>query len=191
MIGPSDYSRNSFSRVCTKSNPLIAAIIATLLSAAVFVAENTPSFAAAKIGVKYWLTDDHRAPNYETYYLRTRFEMLETKWIEVVGEENVSHYAVRLSNGKLDAVRKDWVDDAITAKVLLTYNPVDKAKADAAAAEKLRAERIKAKKWPNEISAAVLDRKIVLGMTREQVETSWGKPQKINRTVGGWGIREQ
>jgi len=33
--------------------------------------------------------------------------------------------------------------------------------------------------------------KIQLGMTKEMVEDSWGKPDDINRSVGSWGVHEQ
>jgi hypothetical protein len=169
-----------------KSNALLVAIIASLLSVASLIAAEKPA-------KKYWVTDVQSSPNYDVYFLRSRFEMLETKWIEIMQEENVypSHYEVRLSNGKLDTIRKDWVDDAITAKVLLPYDPVAKSKADAAVAEKRRTEIVKAKRWSDRITVAVLARKVLLGMSREQVETSWGKPQRIHRDVGSWGIKEQ
>jgi len=33
--------------------------------------------------------------------------------------------------------------------------------------------------------------KIQLGMTKEMVEDSWGKPNDIRRSVGSWGVHEQ
>lgn len=37
----------------------------------------------------------------------------------------------------------------------------------------------------------ILAGKIVIGMTKEQVEASWGQPRDVNRTVGSWGVHEQ
>lgn len=44
---------------------------------------------------------------------------------------------------------------------------------------------------PKHIQEEINSNKIKLGMTREQVLLSWGKPNKINRTVGKWGVKEQ
>lgn len=41
------------------------------------------------------------------------------------------------------------------------------------------------------IRNCILEEKICLKMTKEQVEASWGKPRDINRTVGSWGVHEQ
>lgn len=37
----------------------------------------------------------------------------------------------------------------------------------------------------------ILAGKIFIGMTREQVLASCGRPRDINRTVGSWGVDEQ
>jgi hypothetical protein len=41
------------------------------------------------------------------------------------------------------------------------------------------------------IAEAIRGQKVVLGMTAEQVELSWGKPEDVNRSVGSWGVHEQ
>lgn len=41
------------------------------------------------------------------------------------------------------------------------------------------------------VKKAILAEKVVIGMTKEDVEASWGKPKDINRTVGSWGVHEQ
>lgn len=69
----------------------------------------------------------------------------------------------------------------------------------AAAAEKLegpappdpRALAIRAKHWSGPITTAVIARKILFGMTREQVRASWGEPDEINRTVTPGDVHEQ
>jgi hypothetical protein len=47
------------------------------------------------------------------------------------------------------------------------------------------------KRQPFNIQQDIKERKIRLGMTREQVILSWGKPNNIHRTVGSWGVHEQ
>lgn len=157
-----------------------AAKMLTLVAFSVF------SIAAAQVGTRYWLTDAHLA---STLSIR----LGPTKWVEVIGDAPIypPSYEVRLSNGNTDIVKKDWIDDAIAAKALVTYDPVAKAKAAKVTAERTRIDRIKAKKWPPEISLAVIERKVLLGMTREQVESAWGKPQRNHRSVGSWGVHEQ
>ncbi len=41
------------------------------------------------------------------------------------------------------------------------------------------------------IKNCILKGEIRLGMTKEQVEVSWGKPRDINKSVGSWGVHEQ
>jgi hypothetical protein len=60
-----------------------------------------------------------------------------------------------------------------------------------AAAEEERAAAIRRKNWPALFTAAVIARKISIGMTREQVRTAWGKPDDIHRTVTAYAVREQ
>lgn len=41
------------------------------------------------------------------------------------------------------------------------------------------------------IKQAIEQQKIKIGMTPEQAILSWGKPKKINKSVGSWGVNEQ
>jgi len=43
----------------------------------------------------------------------------------------------------------------------------------------------------SEMKLAILNGKVFLGMTSEQISASWGKPKTINRSVYTWGIQEQ
>ncbi len=54
-----------------------------------------------------------------------------------------------------------------------------------------RIEKIKSKNWSSRITDKVINRKVILGMTKEQVIASWGRPNDINRSVGSWGVHEQ
>jgi len=51
--------------------------------------------------------------------------------------------------------------------------------------------KIKSFNWPSEIEQTVINRKIRLGMTKQQVIESWGKPKDINRTVSRYSVHEQ
>jgi len=45
--------------------------------------------------------------------------------------------------------------------------------------------------WTTEMKTLVEEGKINIGMTEEQVLASWGRPKKINKNVGTWGVFEQ
>lgn len=53
---------------------------------------------------------------------------------------------------------------------------------NAQAAARARASRV---------SAAILKRQIVIGMTADEARQSWGEPSKINASVGTYGRHEQ
>ena len=38
---------------------------------------------------------------------------------------------------------------------------------------------------------AMIDGKVMTGMSESQVQSSWGRPTKINRSVGSYGVHEQ
>jgi hypothetical protein len=60
-----------------------------------------------------------------------------------------------------------------------------------AAASAKRIDIIRSKKWPLPIEQTVIERKVQIGMTSEQVTMAWGKPSRINRSIGRWGEHEQ
>lgn len=45
--------------------------------------------------------------------------------------------------------------------------------------------------WNNSDCNTIGEKKIHIGMTSEQVRAAWGKPHKINTTVGSYGKHEQ
>ncbi|MCK5215497.1 MAG: hypothetical protein KAR05_09100 [Candidatus Omnitrophica bacterium] len=47
------------------------------------------------------------------------------------------------------------------------------------------------KSWSEDVKELILKANIAIGMTREQVLVSWGEPDDINRTGGGYGVHEQ
>ena len=47
------------------------------------------------------------------------------------------------------------------------------------------------RKWSKKVLKAIADHKAFIGMTKDQVVASIGKPGTVNRTVGSWGTHEQ
>jgi hypothetical protein len=58
-------------------------------------------------------------------------------------------------------------------------------------AEAKRQAAIRARKWPAHIEQAVIERRLVIGMTAEQARTAWGKPDGVNETITARGRFEQ
>jgi hypothetical protein len=68
----------------------------------------------------------------------------------------------------------------------------DKARADSIA--QLRREFVRlvhGKGWPPRYTEAVLNEKVLIGMTPEMVRLSWGAPQTVNTTITAAGKSEQ
>jgi hypothetical protein len=57
--------------------------------------------------------------------------------------------------------------------------------------EKMRTGRIKEQQWPIDIEAAVLDRRVLVGMTTEQATLAWGRPLKVHETLSASGKAEE
>jgi regulator of protease activity HflC (stomatin/prohibitin superfamily) len=57
--------------------------------------------------------------------------------------------------------------------------------------ERERVASIKSRGWAKDVERAVIERKVMLGMTSEQVSLSWGPPRKVNKTVRASGVSEQ
>lgn len=73
--------------------------------------------------------------------------------------------------------------------------PETQTVADAICPRKLcqKAAKLRAKHpaWPREICQVIVQRKVRIGMTREQAAAAWGKPRDINRTTNAYGVSEQ
>lgn len=54
-----------------------------------------------------------------------------------------------------------------------------------------REAAIRARRWPPSIEKAAIERKVLIGMTTEQVTASWGRPYSINETITARGKSEQ
>ena len=65
-------------------------------------------------------------------------------------------------------------------------------KADPASPASLQLQReIAAFKRKERVEAAILEREIFVGMTRDELVRSWGNPAKINKTLSAGGASEQ
>jgi multidrug efflux pump subunit AcrA (membrane-fusion protein) len=60
-----------------------------------------------------------------------------------------------------------------------------------AAAAAARERTIRSKRWPSRFTEAVLERRVMIGMTAEMVRLAWGPPETINSTITAAGEREQ
>jgi DNA repair exonuclease SbcCD ATPase subunit len=54
-----------------------------------------------------------------------------------------------------------------------------------------RIKNLKEKYSTSEFKDQILKHHLAIGMTKEMVIDSWGKPDEVNRTVGSWGVHEQ
>jgi periplasmic protein TonB len=75
---------------------------------------------------------------------------------------------------------------ALTARLEKARQPIRRA-----IAHERRRQEINAKPWPERIKRTVLEERIEIGMTSEQVTASWGRPQSINETITAASRHEQ
>jgi uncharacterized Zn finger protein (UPF0148 family) len=54
-----------------------------------------------------------------------------------------------------------------------------------------RERTIRSMRWPSRFTEAVLERRVMIGMTAEMVRLAWGPPETINSTITAAGEREQ
>ena len=76
----------------------------------------------------------------------------------------------------------------LTVHELTTQEALDREQRER---EKQRQAGILAHAWPKPIETAVLERRVLPGMTAEQVTLAWGKPQRVNQTLRSSRISEQ
>jgi TonB family protein len=58
-------------------------------------------------------------------------------------------------------------------------------------AQERRQQEVSTKPWPEKIKRAVLEERIEIGMTGDQVTAAWGRPETINETITATSRREQ
>jgi hypothetical protein len=102
---------------------------------------------------------------------------------------------------RLEQARNDWIrisqcQNLPDAEMFPLYDRLVALK-EALAAGRANAEaerfeaRVKAQGWPADVTNAVIQHKIRIGMTAAQVEMAWGEPERVHETVTAAGTREQ
>ena len=79
------------------------------------------------------------------------------------------------------------VDVSELARVVLTVRELTTQEA----VDRERQATVRARGWPKNIEAAVIERRVLLGMTMDQVTLAWGRPQRVNQTLRASGLSEQ
>jgi len=156
----------------------------------------------SRIGKTYWIGKaDSNLLGREAVVVPKNYVTLKygtalkpTKIIKDVqyGMEEIYH--VTLQSGETGYITVRMFAAAQTGGFILSYDPKKRDEERVAAAKNREQERMAAvrnKKWPTGIEEAVINKKVLLGMTDEQVQMAWGKPRSINRSVGAWGVHEQ
>jgi len=145
---------------------------------------------------KLWLVsanDAYRTRAFDEFH-RIRREIGEDiKCFVLLDEDSDSspHYRIELPSGRRDTIMKEWVDLALRKKVLVDFDPDTRRKQQSKIISYRRARQIRAKGWSVGVCQLVIDGKIAIEMTQEQVLMAWGKPDQIKRSEGGWGVYEQ
>ena len=111
----------------------------------------------------------------------------EKLWPNMTYEERVE-FAMR-EEGPKHQVCKDLITSSTTFGEY-SYNCNRRNDLVKIEKEKKKREALIAKQ-PKAIRELINAKKVQLGMTKEQVILSWGKPEDISRTVGSWGVHEQ
>jgi hypothetical protein len=153
---------------------------------------------------QFWRNDDYNPSSEPGTRMRMLFvtkHFSNLRSFTIIGQTDFE-CVVQSEKGETVEILKSIMEDALKAGYLVDRD-LAKIKADAEKqrinAEKQKAIKaqndrialIKAKKLPPQIEKAILDRKVQIGMTDEQVKLSWGNPGKINRTVTVNHVSEQ
>src|SRR5262249_32887378 len=123
--------------------------------------------AQAVVGKIYW-------PIGESNYFRQLIGS-DVRWIRILTADEADSYGLQYSDGRKLNLSKASVDDAIWRGFLIDYDPVAKAAAQraseqkrAAAAREAHIKLVNSKPWPLDIKNAVIEKRVLLGMTSEQ-----------------------
>ena len=143
---------------------------------------------------KLWLVSANEAYKTRAFdeFHRIRREIGEdTNCFSLLDEDADSpeHYRIELPSGRRNTITKEWLELALRKKILV--DPDTGRKQQAKIIFYRRARQIRAKGWSIGVCQLVIDGKIAIAMTQEQVLMAWGKPDQIKRSEGGWGVYEQ
>jgi hypothetical protein len=110
----------------------------------------------------------------------------------VLGESTAVIYERDLGLGYKAAIGRvapapGGVDVSALAKVVLTVRELRTTED----VERERQAAIRTRAWSKDIEGAVIERRVLLGMTAEQVTLAWGKPSGVSQTLNQSGIFEQ
>lgn len=106
----------------------------------------------------------------------------ETQWnLEIQQKEDAAKFA------KIEKEEKEQF--RIANNIQMEKDRKIAAEKQKIAAEKRKSDLIK--KYGASNGLKIFEEKIWIGMTKEMLIESWGRPNDINRTVGSWGVHEQ
>jgi len=149
----------------------------------------------SRVGRTYWALDTVAISKQPTIsspdYHINRFQKFRIS-ARVPAKDSDQQSAEKLYNTDYYVVEFPWGRDYIRVKdfePLLMSGTISVKFPETLRRQKLA--EYKKRGWPDRIAAAAADNKVVLGMTAEQAYASWGKPNKVNRTVTFAGVREQ
>lgn len=90
------------------------------------------------------------------------------------------------ASGKVTYQEHPCTKDAASTEVIKVAPAIDTGGTDASAQERL--DKMKA---DNAKFDAMMSGKVMRGMTASQVKNAWGRPTKINQSIGSSGVSEQ
>jgi hypothetical protein len=175
-----------------QSVSLYPALLSFLSFGAVLVLQRSKNPSLKKL----WLISANQAYEIHAFdeFHRIRREIGEDVkffWLLDDDANSPTYYRVELPSGRRDTITKESIELALRKKVLLDFDPDTKRKQQARVMSHRRALQTRAKGWPAGVSKLVIEGKIKIGMTQEQVMMSWGKPDQMDQSEGDWGIYEQ
>lgn len=90
-------------------------------------------------------------------------------------------------------IEKQLYIEKLEQEKLAEKQAQEKKKLDAAAIQKQQIEKKNAliEKYGQYYGDLIFRHKVVIGMTKEMCTAALGKPDKVNRSVGSWGVNEQ
>lgn len=102
-----------------------------------------------------------------------------------------SHLRVTSSDGSIEFTVPDWMFAALV-EVADEHDYHRRFEREREERQQARQDYVKAHpELPERTKSAILKGSIIIGMSAEDARTSWGDPDKVNRTVSAFGVHEQ
>lgn len=126
-------------------------------------------------------------------YLQVLFSGMKG-WINELAMISESQWNLEIQQ-KENAIKLAKIENE-KAEQLRIANNIQREKEEKIAADKRKVSIEKRKnelikKYGATIGLKIFEERIWIGMTKEMLLESWGRPNDINRTVGNWGVHEQ